>query len=251
MHIPFSKIFIKIKMYTLTMNKLFKLSYLIVFSLLISCGGDDDGGPDVGGPTGPGLPEASATYSLEFTTNFTEDNNPQDYPANASFGTIIAITHAPEVSVFAIGQLASEGMALYAQSGDVDGLSSFLSTSLGEGGDGLFSVSTAGMIGAQATTSTSVSITPARTRITFLARINPSPDWFLGVSSFNVVDGNTLIDMQQIELRPLDAGVVLGATYEANDGTESAAIVSIEGTPFGNGNALTEPVANLTIERTN
>ena len=251
MHILFSKIFIKIKTHTLTMNKLCKLSYLIVFSFLISCGGDDDGGPDVGGPTGPGLPEASASYDLTFTTNFTEANNPQDYPTNASFGTIIAITHAPEVSVFTIGQLASQGMALYAQSGDVEGLSSFISTSLGEEGDGLFSVVTAGMAGPQATTSTSISITPTRTRITFLARMNPSPDWFLGVSSFNVVNGETLIDIEEIELRPLDAGVILGDTYEANDGVENAAIILYDGAPFGNGNPLTEPVANLTIERAN
>lgn len=232
------------------MNRLFKLSYLLVFSFIVSCGSDDDGGPD-GGPTGPGLPEASASYNLEFTTNFTEENNPQDYPVNASFGTIIAITHAPEVSVFAIGQAASEGMALYAQSGDVEGLSTFISTSLGESGDGLFSIVTSGVTGAQATTNTSVIITPTRTRITFLARINPSPDWFLGVSSFNVVDGETLIDMENIELRPIDAGVVLGDTYEANDGEENATISVYNGAPFGDGNALSEAIGALIIERVN
>ena len=232
------------------MNKLFKLSYLIVLSLFVSCGSDDDGGPDTG-PVNPGIMIPAATYDLTLTTNFTEENNPTDYPANASFGTIIAITHAPEVSVYAIGQLASEGMALYAESGDVDGLSSFLSTSLGEAGDGLFSVTTAGTAGSQDTVSTSVSVTTTRTRITFLARLNPSPDWFLGVSSFNVVDGESLIDMEQIELRPFDAGVILGDTYEANDGEENAAIGQYDGAPFGNGNPLTEPLGNLTIERVN
>lgn len=232
------------------MNKLFKLSCLVVLSFFVSCGGDDDGGPD-GGPTGPeGLPEASASYDLDFTTNFIEENNPQDYPANASFGTIIAIVHAPEVSVFSIGQAASEGMALYAASGDVEGLSSFISTSLGEEGDGLFSIVTSGTIGAQATTSISVSVTPARTRITFLARLNPSPDWFLGVSSFNVVDGETLIDLANVELRPIDGGVVLGDTYEANDGEENAAISFYNGAPFGDGNALSEAIGALIIERT-
>lgn len=232
------------------MNKLFKWSCLVVLSFFISCGGDDDGGPDPD-PMGPGLPEASASYTLDFTTNFTEENNPQDFPSNASFGTIVAITHAPEVSVFALGQAASEGMALYAESGDVEGLSSFISTSLGEDGDGLFSIVTSGVTGPQATTSTSVVVNLTRTRITFLARLNPSPDWFLGVSSFNVVDGETLIDMESIELRPLDAGVVLGDTYEANDGEENAAISLYNGAPFGNGNALTEPLGTLTIERVN
>ncbi len=231
------------------MNKLFKWSCLVVLSFFVSCGSDDDGGPD-GGPTGPGLPEASASYDLDFTTDFTEEDNPQDYPSNASFGTIIVITHAPEVSVFSIGQAASDGMALYAESGDVEGLSSFISTSLGESGDGLFSITTAGVVGPQATTTTSISVTPARTRITFLARLNPSPDWFLGVSSFDVVNADdTLVEFQEIGLQPLDAGVVLGNTYEANDGEENAAISFYNGAPFGGGNALTEPLGTLTIER--
>ncbi|GGG37988.1 hypothetical protein GCM10011344_43540 [Dokdonia pacifica] len=238
-------------MYTSIMNKLFKLSYLVILSFFISCGSDDDGGPDGGGTPDGGLPEASATYSLDFTTNFTQANNPQDYPANASFGTIIAIAHAPEVSVYSLGQIASDGMALYAQSGDVDGLAAFISTSLGEEGDGLFSITTAGMVGPESSASTSVSVTPTRTRITFLARLNPSPDWFLGVSSFNIVDGETLIDLEEIELRPIDAGVVLGDTYEANDGSENAAVSLYDGAPFGNGDPLSEPIGNLVIERTN
>ena len=238
-------------MHTSIMNKLFKLSYLIILSFFISCG-DDDGGPDVDpGGGGGGLPVPTVSYDISFTTNFTQEANPQDYPANASFGTIVAIAHAPEVSIYTLGQIASEGMALYAESGDVDGLSAFISNSLGEEGDGLFSLSTAGMIGAEASTTTSVSVTPARTRITFLARLNPSPDWFLGVSSFNVVVGDQLIDLEEIELRPIDAGVILGDTYEANDGAENAAIGIIDGAPFGNGNPLTEPIGNLVIERVN
>ena len=83
--------------------------------------------------------------------------------------------------------------------------------------------------------------------------MNPSPDWFVGVSSFNVVDstGEALIDMAQLELRPIDAGVILGSTYEANDGVENAGISVYDEAPFGNGNALTEPIGNLVIERTN
>ncbi|WP_299678132.1 spondin domain-containing protein [uncultured Dokdonia sp.] len=233
------------------MNKLFKLSYLIILSFFISCGSDDDGGPTGGGPTGPGLPEASASYTIELTTNFNQTDNPQDYPTNASFGTIVAIAHAPEVSVYSLGQLASDGMALYAESGDVDGLAAFISTSLGEEGDGLFSITTAGMVGPESSASTSVTVTPTRTRITVLARLNPSPDWFLGVSSFNVVNGDELIDLEEMELRPIDAGVILGDTYEANDGDENAAISIYDGAPFGNGNPLTEPLANLVIERDN
>jgi hypothetical protein len=248
------KYLLKSKMRNSIMNNLFKVTCLLVLSFFVSCG-SDDGGPTTtgGGGDDGGLPVPTATYDLEFTTNFTEENNPQDYPAGATFGTIVAIVHAPEVSVFSIGQAASDGMALYAESGDVEGLAAFISTSLGEDGDGQFSISTAGVIGAQGSTTTSVTVTPTRTRITFLARLNPSPDWFVGVSSFNVVDatGVGLIQMDQVELQPLDAGVILGSTYEANDGAENAGITLYEGAPFGDGSPLSEAIGSLTLERTN
>lgn len=250
-YLIFPKYLLESKMYRSFTNKVFKLSYLIILSFFISCASDDDGGPADEDPMDPDLGGVAATYNLELTTSFTEIENPQDYPTNASFGTIVAIVHAPEISVYRLGQVASDGMALYAESGDVEGLAAFIGASLGQNTDGLFSITTGGTVGAESSVTTSVSVTPVRSRITYLARLNPSPDWFIGVSSFDVVDGNTLIDMAELPLRPIDAGVVLGDTYEANGGSEDTAINIYDGTPFGNGNATPQPIATLTIEKMN
>lgn len=250
-HLIFPKYLLESKMHRSFTNIVFKLSCLIILSFFINCASDDDGGPADENPTDPGSGEVAAAYNLELTTSFTEIENPQDYPTNASFGTIVAIVHAPEISVYRLGQIASDGMALYAESGDVEGLAAFIGASLGQNTDGLFSITTGGTVGAESSVTTSVSVTPVRSRITYLARLNPSPDWFLGVSDFDVVDGNTLIDMAELSLQPIDAGVVLGDTYEANGGSENAAINIYNGAPFGNGNSTAQPIATLSIERMN
>ena len=221
----------------------------IILLLFIGCS-DDDGSPTTGGGTDTGGLTASANYNITFTTDFTEAEFPQDYPSNANFGTIVVITHSPEVSVYQLGQIASEGLRDYASSGDIDGLASFISADLGEAGDGLFTISTAGTAGVTDEVNTSVTFTPTRTRLTFLARLNPSPDWFLGVSSFDITNGNTLIDNASFNLGPIDAGVVAGTTYTASEGTESLAIANYTGAPFSDGSApFVSPLGLLEITR--
>ncbi|KAK1125140.1 hypothetical protein K0M31_006480 [Melipona bicolor] len=53
------------------------------------------------------------------------------------------------------------------------------------------------------------------TLISIMARINPSPDWFVGVDSFQLcVEGNW-VDTVTVELDPLDGGTDNGFTFTA------------------------------------
>ncbi len=229
------------------MKNIFKT---ILFSvlLIVSCEGDDDGSPSSGGVfDGDGL-SGTASYSLTFETNFSEDSFPTDYPDNPTFGPILVITHSPEISIFEIGELASDGLKAYAEDGDVGALSAFISADIGEENEGLFVLSTTSAIGAEAATTIDITVTEARTRITFLARLDPSPDWFVGVSSFDVVNGNELVDSEMVNLSPLDSGTASGNTYEAPAEQESANISTYQGLPFADG-PFASSIASLLIER--
>lgn len=228
----------------------FKLKYVAVVLgfVLMGCGNDDDGSPT---PT-PVDPEEpiTASYNATFSTNFNETDFPQDYPANATFGTVVAIVHAPDVSVYQTGQLASEGFRAYLENGDVDALGTFIQNQVGEQNEGSFVIQSEGNVNAVGSNTFSLSFTPTRTRVTIIANLNPSPDWFVGVSSFDITDGNALIQNETVGLGPLDGGVNGADTYEGDAQVESAGISSISGAPFSDG-GLVPQIGSIEFTRVN
>ncbi|KAH0945620.1 hypothetical protein HN011_004505, partial [Eciton burchellii] len=48
-----------------------------------------------------------------------------------------------------------------------------------------------------------------------MARINPSPDWFIGIDSFQLCIENNWIDTVTVELDPMDAGTDNSFTFMA------------------------------------
>lgn len=220
--------------------------------LFVACSSDDDGTPTGGGGDDDGGITPTATYELTFTPAFTEENFPTDYPSNPTFGPILAIAHPADVSVFRLGQVASEAFKAYAEDGDADALASALTQGT-EGMEVTTTIVAGGSTGATTADVTSINVTPTNTRITFLAKLNPSPDWFVGVDAFNVVasDGISLIESEQISLPAIDAGTDAGATYTSdNDPVTGQTISVINDAPFGSG-GFTPALGSLSIRRTN
>lgn len=233
------------------MKLISRIFTVLAVVLFVSCGGDDEGSPAVGGGDDGG-PTASATYEVTFTPNFTAETHPTDYPSNASFGPILAIAHAPDVSVFTLGQVASAAFKGYAENGDADGLATVLTTGV-DGMEVTTMIFSGGSTGPTTADALSVNVTPTNTRITFIARLSPSPDWFVGVDSFNVVaaDGISLVENAEFSLSALDAGTDSGATYNSPDEpTTGGTIRVINDAPFGNG-GLTAALGSITFVRTN
>ena len=233
------------------MKLISRIFTVLTVVLFVSCGGDDEGSPAVGGGDDGG-PTASATYEVTFTPNFTAETHPTDYPSNAMFGPILAIAHAPDVSVFKLGQVASAAFKGYVELGDADALATALTTGV-DGMEVTTMIFPGGSTGPTTADALSVNVTPTNTRITFIARLSPSPDWFVGVDSFNVVaaDGISLVESANFSLSALDAGTDSGATYNSPDEpTTGGTIRVINDAPFGNG-GLTAALGTITFVRTN
>lgn len=51
--------------------------------------------------------------------------------------------------------------------------------------------------------------------MSFMVRIVPSPDWFVGVDSINLCDGDKWKESVTLELFPYDAGTDSGFTFSS------------------------------------
>ncbi len=209
------------------MRSQFKLILGVFAILLFQCKNSDDSNNN--GGTG-GNVIATATYRITFTPNFTPNSHPTDYPAGAMFSKMIIVAHGNSGVLFQPGTLASPGLKQYAEDGDTSGLE----LELGSSGDGeTITIVTGVGIPADGSEFREITITPNNTRISFAARIAPSPDWFVGVNTFNLaLPDNTLVETFELTLEAYDAGTDAGTTYAAanNPNTEPVSIVS--GDPF-------------------
>ena len=225
----------------------FKLLVSMFCLIIYSCSGSDDSDDDNSGVV-VGI-DAQATYRITFTTNFTANTHPTDYPENASFGKVFLAAHSPGSSIFNLGSSASDGLKLYAEDGDLSGL---ITEHAGGEDNTLMTIITGNTnVGTDTSVTFTLNVTPTTTRISFLSKISPSPDWFVGVSSFDIVDGNELIESRSVRLYPLDAGTDSGTSYDSPDSPEPDGISQIEGLPFSNGTLQSTQLATFSVERIN
>jgi hypothetical protein len=226
------------------MKNYFKLFTLVLCIGSFGCSKSDDSSVNGGGG---GSLDPQATYRVTFTTNFTETTHPTDYPDNASFGRVFLAAHNSGTSIFNIGGIASEGLKKYAEDGDLTDL--VAEHSGGEDNNLMTIITGSSNVGTNTTVTFDINITPTKTRISFVSKISPSPDWFVGVSSFDLASGDELIENASVRLYPLDAGSDSGTTYESPDSPETGPIVQIQGTPFSSGSIESTQLGILSFER--
>lgn len=222
---------------------------IIALSLgfFISCSKDDNGLQGTG--TGGGTINVQATYKLIFETKFTTEFHATDYPDNPEFIRPFIVVHNANTGVFSEGNFATSGFELYAEEGDNSGLVSELSS----GGDTnpVSILNVTQNVGPSQIREYLVTVTPTMTHISFVSRLSPSPDWFVGVNSFNILNpDNSLVESKGFRLYAMDSGTDSGTTYLSADVEEDEPITTRVGLPFSTNPGQTgKEIGTLTIER--
>ncbi|XP_015600980.1 uncharacterized protein LOC107270457 [Cephus cinctus] len=154
-----------------------------------------------------------ALYKVTLRTYWSRARFPRHYPEwrpPAQFGKLIGRTHDSSYSLYRLGERLSLGARQYVESGRADGLDT--------GGDSpstLHSFTGPPVPQGEGTSIARAFLDGNHTLISIMARINPSPDWFIGVDSFQLcVEGNW-VDTVTVELDPLDGGTDNGFTFTA------------------------------------
>ncbi|KAH8348131.1 hypothetical protein KR084_004537 [Drosophila pseudotakahashii] len=195
-----------------------------------------------------------AVYKVVLHTYWTRELFPKHYPdwrPTAQWTKTLGRTHNANYALYHIGQPATAAVKQFAESGRTDLLDSnageqqqmqmqFQTGKTPSGGTSStasFNTTSTATGGSGGTTNTERSVfdefsMPAiplgagrseakvfvdsnHSLVSLMTRIVPSPDWFIGVDSFELCVGGSWIDTVTVELDPLDAGTDNGFTFTA------------------------------------
>ena len=180
------------------------------------------------------LAQGTATYELTFTSTWTADTHPTNYPSSAHFSGLIGGTHNSSVEFWSTGSTASDGIKSMAELGAKGTLRSEINEAkTNNNADEIIDGS--GLGRPPTSTKTTFDIRPPWNLVTVTSMLAPSPDWFVGVSGLNLLDeDNNWKQKVEVELFVYDAGTDSGEDYtSANQPTDPRENISrIETSPF-------------------
>ena len=160
----------------------------------------------------------TAQYQVVFSSSWSQSTHPSNWPANPHFSGLVGGTHNSSVHFYRLGETASEGIRLMAEQGQKTTLLNEIAPAIANGSAHL-QLSGGGINPSPG----SVTLTfPAPMRrdfslVTLVSMIAPSPDWFVGVESLDLIENGEWVTNKVVTLYGLDAGTDSGASYQSPD----------------------------------
>ena len=160
----------------------------------------------------------TARYQVVFNATWSQQTHPTNWPSNAHWSGLVGGTHNDSVHFWRTGETASEGIRSMAERGQQATLLSEIAPAIT---NGTAHLQLAG--GGIGTSPGSVSLTfpqPMRrdySLVTLASMIAPSPDWFVGVDSLNLIENAQWVTNKVVTLYGMDAGTDSGASYASAD----------------------------------
>ncbi len=190
----------------------FSLFVGILF-LLGGCGSDNDDDFNRYSET--------ATYKLTFTSNWSSTNFPTNYPNNRHFSGLIGLTHNSNVHLFKVDELASAGVVKVAETGSKDDIKPEINSVINNGnghstidGSGL---SIASLDAGENSVTVTFTVTQQFPLISLVTMLAPSPDWFAGIDSLSLKDGDDWLTTLAKDIKTYDADSDAGTIFTAAD----------------------------------
>ena len=157
----------------------------------------------------------TARYSVTFTAQWTTTDHGQ-VPGGAHFTTLAGAAVSADADLWTPGELASPGLESLAELGQTRTFLAEIAAAT-EAGNASESVTSAGT-GATGTSAFEVAVSLELSSFTFASMIAPSPDWFVGLSEFPLLDdeGDWVEDTGDMGLSAWDAGTETGNRFSLN-----------------------------------
>ncbi|XP_048459884.1 spondin-2-like [Rhincodon typus] len=160
----------------------------------------------------------AASYSLTFEGKWKPSAFPKQYPMYrppAQWSPLIAVTHNDEYHLWQLDSLARAGVQEYTEKGT----HTILAQEVEETKNKMHSI--AGFFKGPAIPSgigqrlMKFTVYPTHPLLSFMVRIVPSPDWFVGGDSIILCEANHWKELVTLDLYPYDAGTDSGFTFSS------------------------------------
>jgi hypothetical protein len=172
---------------------------------------------------GPGffrvISDATARYRVVFNATWSQQTLPTNWPSNAHFSGLVGGVHNGNFHFWRDGETASEGIRLMAELGQKATLLNETAPAIANG-TADFQLSGGGINPSPGSVTL---VFPQVMRrdfplVTLVSMIAPSPDWFVGVDSLNMIepDGSWATN-RVVTLYGRDAGTDSGVTFTSPD----------------------------------
>ena len=193
-------------------------------------------------PVNPPAPLADATYRVTFDATWSATTHPDAFPPNPHFSRLTGAAHADGVSLWSVGETASGGVEVMAETGGTATLRREVEA-LGDVAD---YVEGGPVRTSPGTAEVALTVTDDRPLATVVAMIAPSPDWFVGTDGLDLREGDGWSDRVVVPLSVFDAGTDDGASYTAANAPLAAPmpVVAVQYAPLTG-----STVGTLTFER--
>ncbi len=176
------------------------------------------------------------------------DSHPTDYPSRPRLEPFLVVSHRPTTKLFDLSLPATEGIKSMAETGFMVQLED--EVDILRGGDRALDRSLGDRLVFFETSSVFLGFNETHTHLTLVARIGPSPDWFVAAYGINLKPNEQWVDTLTIYPGAYDAGTNLAQTFtaEAIPANPRMPVSVITTVPLAY-NGVVSPLAKITLER--
>ncbi|XP_062856244.1 spondin-2b [Trichomycterus rosablanca] len=161
---------------------------------------------------------STAKYRLTFTGKWSKTAFPKQFPIYrppAQWSPLIGVTHSSDYHIWQENLYASNGVREFSEKGEAWTLIKEVEAA-GERIQSVYGLfSSPAVLGGTGQTSTEFEVYARHNLLSFIVRLVPSPDWFVGVDSLNLCEGDQWKENISLDLYPYDAGTDSGFTFSS------------------------------------
>ncbi len=160
--------------------------------------------------------QSVAKYNITFTSVWNSTDH-GTLPGSAHWSNLIGSNHSTPNELFEMGTMASQGVEDVAETGSNTAFRSEINTSItATNSEQLIEMSSVGTA-TGAVTIMDVEISEQYPLLSLISMIAPSPDWIIGINSYDLRQGGDWIASASIDLFPYDAGTEEGTGYSISN----------------------------------